>query len=258
MVPWRFQRVFSHSFLYFSLILLIFSFFSLILRAISYPFHIFFVSFGSILRADRDAASRAVAVDFEGVRLGRFGRVCLMQLQDGFGRVLLCDVLRPHVLAAFAPLLESHSVLKVIHDCREDSAALYGQHEMRLENVFDTQVAHQCLERSKGRPPYQASASELLGAPPGPDLKSQMLLEPQLWAQRPLKAPLVAYALHSVHGLLELRERQLLEAKGDEELLKEMTAASQRAVDYRELNSEFPSPDSMVGAPRISIDFWAS
>ena len=168
-----------------------------------------------------------MAVDFEGVRLGRFGRVCLMQLQDVSERVLLCDVLRPQVLEAFAPLLESNSVVKVIHDCREDSAALYAQHGLRLKNVFDTQVAHECLERRAGRPSYQASAKELLGPTIGPtpslrpDLKAQMLQDPQLWARRPLKAPLVAYALQSVNGLLQLRERQLEEAKGDDELLQE-------------------------------------
>ncbi len=37
-------------------------------------------------------------------------------------------------------LMENSSVVKVIHDCRQDSAALFYQLQIRLDNVFDTQV----------------------------------------------------------------------------------------------------------------------
>ena len=54
----------------------------------------------------------ALALDCEGVRLGRFGRICLMQMQDQEGRVMLCDALRPGIMEAFRPLLESPKILK--------------------------------------------------------------------------------------------------------------------------------------------------
>ena len=70
----------------------------------------------------------------------------------------------------------------MIHDCREDSSALYHQHGIGLRGIFDTQVAHASLERAAGREAYQASASELLQKylnidPDDSELKSLMLEE---------------------------------------------------------------------------------
>ena len=166
------------------------------------------------LQVVRDWRSPAVALDCEGVRLGRFGRVCLLQLQDSDGRVLLCDALRAGVVEALAPLLESRRIVKVIHDCREDSAALFHQHGIQLRTVFDTQVAHATLERRAGREAYQASAAELLKdylgiEPEQTELKSRMLQDPELWARRPMAKDLVRYALHSVSHLLPLHQRLL-------------------------------------------------
>ncbi|CAJ1367902.1 unnamed protein product, partial [Effrenium voratum] len=107
-------------------------------------------------------------------------------------RLLICDALRPGVVAAFAPLLSSRRVAKVVHDCREDSAALFHQHQIRLRAVFDTQAAFSALERRKGRTVYQASGSELLQRFLGledtatAELKKRMFGDPQVWARRPL------------------------------------------------------------------------
>lgn len=37
-------------------------------------------------------------------------------------------------------ILEDENVTKVIHDCRQDSAALFYQFNIKLQNVLDTQV----------------------------------------------------------------------------------------------------------------------
>lgn len=50
------------------------------------------------------------------------------------------DACRPGVVQSLAPLLSDPSVLKVFHDCREDSSALYHQHGVSLDCVFDTQA----------------------------------------------------------------------------------------------------------------------
>ena len=183
------------------------------------------------LQAVRSQQGPAVALDCEGVRLGRFGRICLLQLQDSKGHVLLCDALRKGVVEALAPLLESRRVVKVMHDCREDSAALFHQHGIQLRAVFDTQVAHAILERRAGREAYQASASELLKEylgiePEQTELKSRMLQDPDLWARRPLTSDLVRYALHSVSHLLQLHHK--LVARGDSAVAEE----SPGSVDY--------------------------
>ncbi len=46
----------------------------------------------------------------------------------------------PDIVEELRSLMENSSVVKVIHDCRQDSAALFYQLQIRLANVFDTQV----------------------------------------------------------------------------------------------------------------------
>ena len=40
-------------------------------------------------------------------------------------------------------ILEDDSVVKIMHDCREPAAAIYYQLQIKLCNVFDTQVHNQ-------------------------------------------------------------------------------------------------------------------
>jgi len=175
---------------------------------------------------------------------------------------------------ALAPLLESRAVAKVMHDCREDSAALFHQHGVRLQAVFDTQAAQVSLDSRASEMPRQASMQELLGRylrveepPELAEVKALMLQDPQLWTRRPLPGLLVRYALHGVDQLLPLRTAILDAAapaglvgpggaSGDTAgaLLNEMVHASQRAADYCLLNREFPSAASMA---KIGTRLWA-
>jgi len=53
----------------------------------------------------------------------------------------LLDIIRcPELMKILKPVLECPTMTKVIHDCREDQAALFYQYEIVLENVMDTQV----------------------------------------------------------------------------------------------------------------------
>ena len=47
---------------------------------------------------------------------------------------------RAALLQQLRPVLEDLSILKVLHDCRQDSAALKYQAGIRLQHVLDTQV----------------------------------------------------------------------------------------------------------------------
>lgn len=209
------------------------------------------------------AGAPVVALDCEGVRLGRFGRVCLVQAAVADGRHFLLDALRPGVVEALAPLLESRDVVKVMHDCREDSAALHHQHGVRLQSVFDTQASYAWLERLRGNPPHQASFADMLRerlgvqSPPDVDgVKELMGSDDQLWARRPLPRLLVHYALHGVSHLLPLR-RSLLDDAAElsaASAMHGMADASERAVQYCVMNSEFPSASSMA---KIGTQLWA-
>ncbi|RHY24150.1 hypothetical protein DYB32_009107 [Aphanomyces invadans] len=83
-----------------------------------------------------------VGLDCEGVALGRTGMICLVSLSVG-SRVFLFDILAsPSLMQVLKPLLECPSTLKVMHDCRKDSDALFHQFGIVLTNVFDTQVGY--------------------------------------------------------------------------------------------------------------------
>lgn len=77
-----------------------------------------------------------MAVDCEGVRLSRFGRICVVQLAapgreaGAPERLFLVDALRPGVVAALAPLLESEAVAKAPGGSRlrRASARISGNH----------------------------------------------------------------------------------------------------------------------------------
>ena len=44
------------------------------------------------------------------------------------------------ITAELKGLLEDPAIVKVMHDCRQDSAALYYQMGIKLRNIYDTQV----------------------------------------------------------------------------------------------------------------------
>ena len=96
----------------------------------------------------------AVAVDLEGVSLGVGGSITLVQIatfdsksvidnnNSNFNslplpKVYLFDVLVcPQLMDHLKQLFESQAVIKIFHDCRNDSAALYFNHKIELKNVF--------------------------------------------------------------------------------------------------------------------------
>lgn len=94
----------------------------------------------------------SVGFDCEGVDLCRHGRLCVMQLALQ-GAVYLVDAVEGgnSLMQACKPGLESPSITKVVHDCKRDSEALYFQYGIRLNKVFDTQIAYTLLEEQNGK-----------------------------------------------------------------------------------------------------------
>ncbi|CEM09985.1 unnamed protein product [Vitrella brassicaformis CCMP3155] len=175
-----------------------------------------------------------VAMDCEGVMLGRFGRLCLVQLSTR-ERILVCDALKTGVVEALKPILSDPNIIKVCHDCREDSSALYHQHGVLLRSVFDTQVAYRLhLQRTRtdqgkgmaeGSSPYDehggsdSSAYAFdaplavplkafldISTPPSREMKQRMSDDPTLWFRRPLGADLLRYAMEGVRHLIPLMD----------------------------------------------------
>ena len=202
-----------------------------------------------------------VAVDCEGVRLGRFGRLSLMQIADESGNVSLIDAKGDGVIAGLRPVLTSKDVLKVMHDCREDAASLYHQHDgIRLGGVLDTQVASIMLQKhSKAvlrQQGYSDLVSQYLGVKDstntvGTYMKQRMSDDAFLWHRRPLTKELVQYAVHGVEHLLTLWHaisNPLHEAGIS---VESITHASDEWASYCGLNPEITKPEMVekIGTP---------
>ena len=52
------------------------------------------------------------------------------------------------IAAQLKAMLQDSTIVKVMHDCRQDSAALYYQMGIKLQNIYDTQVKMACMQRS--------------------------------------------------------------------------------------------------------------
>lgn len=120
----------------------------------------------------------SVTVDAEGVNLGPKGPMTLLQVATPDRQVYLFDLLsNPALLqeGKLRELLESERLVKVMHDCRNDSAALYHQFGITLKNVFDTQAAHAVLQQQDhAKPVYKvknislATLCDMYGGPVNP------------------------------------------------------------------------------------------
>lgn len=84
-----------------------------------------------------------ISVDCEGINLGLKGELTLVEIGTIRGEAFIFDVLQcPNIMTegGLKALLENDNVIKIIHDCRNDSVNLFVQFKVLLRNVFDTQV----------------------------------------------------------------------------------------------------------------------
>lgn len=193
-------------------------------------------------------ASRALGVDCEGVSLGRWGRLCLCQVATP-QKVYLFDTLREGVLEVLDSIFRSTSIVKVMHDCREDSSALLSQFDTELQAVFDSQVAHTMLLEQQAARPFQISLNELLKQvlklenEQQKSLGQKMKDDPNVWFYRPMSEDLIAYAAQDVMYLL-LLHRQLCDSLSDPSGGR-VLMRSQRYVDYAKMNHHLKTPKAV-------------
>jgi len=160
-------------------------------------------------------AGQPIGLDGEGVNLGPKGKLTLVQVSTMSGQVNLFDVqTNPALLAqgGLSRLIQSENIVKVVHDCRNDSAALYHQHDVTISNVFDTQAAHAVLQlQETGKPVYKVknvslnALCELYNAPINPmkdQVKNIYRRDQKFWARRPLSRDMICYAAADVLALV--------------------------------------------------------
>jgi len=108
-------------------------------------------------------------------------------------------------------LLESNKIVKVMHDCRKDSEALYFQYDVTLRGVWDSQIAYAVLSQLKGfKTPYPIGLNTLLKACSCEEnkfkdmVKSAMTAMKNFWEVRPLSRMMIDYAAGDVSNLLRV------------------------------------------------------
>lgn len=157
----------------------------------------------------------AISFDCEGINLGVKGQLTLFQIGLTNGQAYIFDLVTcPNLIVqgGLQRLLESDKVVKVIHDCRNDSVNLYNQYGITLRNVFDTQAAHAVVQlQLTGKPVYKVknvslnALCELYGAPINPQkeaLKALYRRDQRYWARRPLTRDMLLYAAADVLSLV--------------------------------------------------------
>ncbi len=210
------------------------------------------------------SVNRPIALDCEGVRLGRFGRLSLLQLFLGENpkQFVLVDGTSLGSIQGLEPVLASKNLLKIMHDCREDSAALFHQFGTRLGGVVDIQVANLILQREKREILHQNGYSDLcekyLGKQSNENIsqmKEKMLDDPLLWHKRPLSKELVDYALNGVEHLIPLWSHLSRELEKFDIPLQDVVEASHKWSEYSQLNMNIGRSDQVwkIGTPLLGM-----
>jgi len=154
---------------------------------------------------------RVISVDCEGTNLSRHGKVCLLQIATE-RETFLFDVLSLGSTTfehGIENILQDHKIMKVMHDCRADSDALFHQFSVRLANVYDLQTVHALHQKvsESWTPKNRASLTDLVKAYAPQEanalaykvkLRPQFKDNPTMWEQRPLSQLLINYACADV------------------------------------------------------------
>lgn len=169
----------------------------------------------AIVRHIMSSQDAVIAFDGEGVNLGPTGPMTLLQFATLDESVFIFDLLScPQLIedGGLKSVLESENVIKVAHDCRNDSGALYHQFGVLLKNVFDTQAAHAVLQQQDaGKPVYKVKNVSLntlcstYGGPVNPrkdQMKSLYRRDQKFWSRRPLTEDMIFHAAFDVFCLL--------------------------------------------------------
>lgn len=91
-----------------------------------------------------------IAVDIEGIDLGRFGKICIIQIATEKNEIFLfdiCTLAYDAFRAGLRAILESPTIQKIMFDCRSDCDALYYQYDVQVKTVVDAQIAIMCNKR---------------------------------------------------------------------------------------------------------------
>lgn len=197
---------------------------------------------GEFSIAVRDKA--LVTLDIEGVELSRMGTIELIsigiELDNNLVRTFIFDAsstssgssIYAAQIAVLKEVLESPDVVKIIHDCRQDSDALSAHLNIQLVNVFDTVVWNAVFNKSEELMNLN-NTLEAFGCAINENrdpTKNIYKDNPNFWATRPVTAHMIAYAAGDVSVLFELYRKMTQRAAEDPELRVLAETKSQAAL----------------------------
>lgn len=168
-------------------------------------------------------SQRILVVDCEGTRLGRAGTLTLIQVAIPSRIAFIFDVLTPQLKELFfekcglRKVLESKLYLKIFHDCRSDSDALFHHAKVKLNNVFDTQIANALISKFVyGNIPIPAGLNAIAhkyaeGAVHATKevMHKAMSEDETFWEKRPIQKTALEYASTDVLILVSAYERMI-------------------------------------------------
>ncbi|XP_077287418.1 piRNA biogenesis protein EXD1 [Arctopsyche grandis] len=158
-----------------------------------------------------------VAVGTEGSEMGRKCTLPLLTLSTPT-QIYIFDVKVLHRScfdAGLEKILESNEIKKIIHNSRKLSDCLYHKHQVKLTNVFDTQVADVIVHKNKFDclPEKLRTLQECMTFYLG--LKENITEKVHIteWSQRPLKIEIKETASTNIvylHRLSEVLQEEML------------------------------------------------
>lgn len=154
-------------------------------------------------------SSSLLALDCEGVNLGRDGELSLIQVSS-LDTCFLFDMLgmdgSSEILSFLKTILEDADVTKIIHDCKMDADALLHICGITLAGVHDTQAWDNVLHGSQDNLNRTLDRYKL--QPCAARDSSVYDKNFRFWAQRPLTDKMIQWAAGDVSCLFELYQAQ--------------------------------------------------
>uniref|UniRef100_A0A8C9GVT8 3'-5' exonuclease domain-containing protein n=1 Tax=Piliocolobus tephrosceles TaxID=591936 RepID=A0A8C9GVT8_9PRIM len=147
-----------------------------------------------------------IGLDIEGYKIGRYGIVSILQIC--LSDVYIFDLYKCDnnylIIKYIKNLLENEEIIKVLHDCREDCSILYNQYNIKLNNVFDCQVAYNLFLKKTKKEQYQISYDDLLYKYLFLNNNNKIYfhkcisIDPKIYLERPISKELMHYAIQDV------------------------------------------------------------
>ena len=177
--------------------------------------------------------------DLEGVDLGRTGTVELMSLyfpnQDIVFVVDIPSVSKDLILV-LKGYLEREETTCVVHDCRQDSDALYNIHDIKLGKVHDTSCFHACITGDANKNINDVLAYNELKVNVH-RMQVDYRTNHAHWECRPLTREMIDHAANDVAQLPTLREFQLKGATAAQALFAAESKSSEKKTTLRDMQT---------------------